>query len=87
MYGCRFLAIDRKTVRKISVPTLVLNEILRIAFMHAFMVTPRSPSGWRSHTIVVQQRGVSSKQFTPYSRQTGNFSSGQLVKDSILLNL
>ena len=67
MYCCTFLAIDRKTVREISAPTLVLYEIFRIAFMHAFMVTPRSPSGWLSYTIVVQHRGVDSKQLTPYS--------------------
>ena len=37
------LSIDRRTVRKISVPTLVLYEIHFIAFTHALMVTSRSP--------------------------------------------
>ena len=35
----------RKTIRKISVPTLIIYEIRHIAFTHAFMVTCRSPSG------------------------------------------
>ena len=40
-----FLSIDRRTIRKISVPTLTLYEIHHIAFTHVFMVTSRSPSG------------------------------------------
>ena len=42
---CVVLSIDRKTIRKISVTTLILYEIHRKAFTHAFMVTSRSPSG------------------------------------------
>ena len=36
-----WLSSDRKTVKKISVPTLILCEIHHIAFTHAFMVTSR----------------------------------------------
>ena len=39
------LSTGRKKVRKISVPTLLLHEIYRIAFTNAFIVTSRSPSG------------------------------------------
>ena len=42
---CCFLSTGRQTVRKISVPTLVLFEIRHIDFTRAFMVTSRSPSG------------------------------------------
>ena len=40
-----FPSTGRKTVRKISVPTLILYEIHQAAFTHALMVTSRSPSG------------------------------------------
>ena len=43
-FSLKFLFTGRKTVRKISVPTLILYEIHHIDFTHACMVTSRSPS-------------------------------------------
>ena len=60
-----FLSIGRKTIRKISVPTLIQYKIHHIAFTHAFMVTSRSPYGQLSHTNVVQHRGLDSNKLTP----------------------
>ena len=57
--------------------------INQVAFTHAFMVTSRSPSGEFFHTNAVRHKGVDSNNLTPYSYvKSGNFSSGQLVKNT-----
>ena len=80
-----FLFTGRKTVRKISVPKLILHEIHHTAFTHAFMVTSRSPSGELSHTNVVQHRGVDSNEWTPphMSTFTFSFKNGIKIPDDI----
>ena len=62
--GFTFLSAGPKTVRKISVTTLILFEIHHIAFTNAFMVTAWSPFDYISHTNVVQHSGVDSNKLT-----------------------